>query len=145
MHHILLADQVNVCKKGHENCGARSFCGTRLTIDTKEPYCAKCGDSSSSCVNNFNPGWASMSDSCNNNWNCIRSSESRDCFSVICEDDICTENAKYQQCFREEKRNQVIKNVGIALGVICPILLCCCCCRFQETWERKVGRLSCFL
>jgi len=143
------AHEVIVCNEGHKNCGSRSHCGTQLTTDTKEPFCLECGYYSSSCANKFNPGWVPLNETCNNNWNCLRSSESRNCFSITCEKNLCKENEEYQQCFKEEtKRNeeemkrinerieeirrtkeheQKIMWIGIAFGCfIIPIALIIC-------------------
>ena len=105
--HILLAREVNVCNEGNKGCEARYFCGDRLTIDTFAPYCLECENYSSSCTNNFNPGWVPMNETCNNNWNCLRRSESWDCFSNICENNVCTKNADYQRCFNAVKAGNV--------------------------------------
>ena len=123
-YHILLAREVNVCNEGNKRCEERSFCGDRyLTIDTNEPYCQKCEDYSSSCTNNFNPGWVPMNETCNNNWNCLRSSETLECFSNICENNVCTKNADYQRCFKEETLKKSVKNVLKWIGIACGIIL----------------------
>ena len=128
-----LAWQVRLCNEGHKNCGERGFCGTKLTTDTKEPYCLECGYHSSSCANNFNPGWVALNETCNTNSSCLRSFESVDCFSVFCDNNVCKENPDYQQCFNEEyKWIEWIKWIGIACGIIIAVVLvigciCFCC------------------
>ena len=137
--YIFLAWQVKVCNEGHKNCGERGFCGTKLTTDTKEPYCLECGYYSSSCANNFNPGWVALNETCNTNSSCLRSFESWDCFSVFCDNNVCKENPEYQQCYKEEyKWIEWIKWIGIVLGIIIAVVLVIGCICFWLFFNQLV-------
>ena len=59
---FLVANEVEICNKGNQNCGKYDFCGGHLSTDTKEPYCQKCTHRPSKCPNNLNPGWQTINE-----------------------------------------------------------------------------------
>ena len=127
---FLVASEVEICNKGNQNCGKYDFCGGYLSADTKEPYCLKCAHESSKCANNLNPGWQTINETCDYNWNCKRSSMSRSCFSVVCTKNRCKPNEQYQECLEEETEKRDEKRKGetiLAVVVMISFVLIMSC------------------